>query len=194
MVVLDLVKGIFGLDDDANMVQNPVYFEEQGFVVDVGCENAQWGNFTACHVLKLVDGGGIGVVVVGGQPLKVVRVVSESVVFLARLPIKDAVAGRAEDLVASVDLPDGHEALGALAGGGHDLTGGEDIVGVTPVGPGGRLMGMTPVTELSMTGLANKEVVDITTAVVHRAGLDVRRLCGFFHGCGCGVLVVDLMK
>ncbi len=192
MVVLDLVDGIFGLDGNPNMVKDPIYVEQQGALVHVGGEDVWWRDISASNVFYLCD---VGVRVgVGGQPLEVVRVVGDSVVFFARLPIKDTVASSAEDLIAAVDLPNGHEAFGALAGGGHDLTGGEDIVGVTPVRPCGRLMSMTPVTELSMTSLANKEIVDITTAVVHGAGLDVRRLCGFFHGCGCGVLVVDLMK
>jgi hypothetical protein len=166
------------------MVQDAIYFEQQGALENVGGKDVWWGDFTACNVFYLV-GVRVGV---GGQPLEIMRVVGDSVVFFARLPIKDAMTGRAKDLIATVDLPDGHEALGALAGGGHDLTSGENIVGVTPVGPGSRLMGMTPVAELSMTGLTNKEIVDIPTAIVHGARLDVRRLDVFLQG--WGVLVM----
>ena len=188
MVVLDLVDGVVWLHRLPDMNKCPVDLEELDFLASVGGKDVRWRNISACHVLEL--GGVGGRVGVGGKPLVIVGVMDDAVVDLARLPVEDTVACRAVDLIAAADFPDGHETLGALLGGGHDLAGGEDVIGVALVRTGWGLVGMTLVTELSMTSLANKRSIDITTASVHGARLDICGLVIFFGG---GLVVISVV-
>ena len=65
---------------------------------------------------------------------------------------------------------------------------------VAPVWPGGRLMGMTCLTDLRMTSLAHKRSIDITTAIGHGAGLDIRGFAIFFGGGHVVISVVVLVE